>query len=107
MYLFVLCVAVAGEVFGDAMMKLSEGFTRKLPLLGTVAGYALSFYLFAWVLTKMELGLAYAIWTGLGVVLSAVVGRIFWHELMNTKKILGLGLIIVGIILLNSVTSGV
>lgn len=103
MYLLVLLVAVAGEVFGDSMMKLSDGMRYKLPLIGTCVGYAISFYLFAWVLTQMDLGIAYAIWTGLGVVFSMVVGILFWNELINFKKICGLILIVAGIILLDSV----
>lgn len=102
MYLLVLFIAVAGEVFGDSMMKLSDGMKYKLPLIGTCIGYAISFYLFAWVLTQMDLGLAYAIWTGLGVVFSMVVGIVFWHELINAKKICGLILIVIGIILLDN-----
>ncbi len=104
MYLLVLFLAVAGEIFGDSCMKLSDGLRYKLPLLGTIVGYAISFYLFAWVLTQMDLGLAYAIWTGIGVIFSALVGMLFWHELMNKKKIIGLALIVVGIIILDSVT---
>ena len=87
-------VAVVAEVFGDSMMKLSNGFQRKLPLVGTVLGYGIAFYLIALTLEHLPLGPVYAAWTGLGIALTAIVGAVVWKEGFNVKKALGLAAII-------------
>lgn len=93
-------VAVIAEVFGDSMMKLSNGFQRKLPLVGTVVGYGIAFYLIAQALEHLPLGSVYAAWTGLGIALTAVVGAVVWKEGFNVKKALGLAAIIGGVVVL-------
>jgi len=98
-FLMLIC-SVFAEVFGDSMMKYSDGFRRKLPLLGVAAGYLVSFYMMSIVLQEMPLGLSYAIWTGLGVALTAVVGAIFWHEGLGWRKVLALAIIVVGVVIL-------
>ena len=98
-YILIL-VAVVFEVFGDSMMKLSNGFQRKLPLVGTAIGYVVAFYLIAQTLEELPLGPVYAAWTGLGIALTAVVGAVFWKEGVNAKKIIGLLLIIAGVVVL-------
>ncbi len=98
-YVLIL-VAVVFEVFGDSMMKLSNGFQRKLPLVGTAIGYVVAFYLIAQTLEELPLGPVYAAWTGLGIALTAVVGAAFWKEGVNAKKIIGLLLIIAGVVVL-------
>lgn len=95
-----ILVAVVFEVFGDSMMKLSNGFQRKLPLVGTAIGYVVAFYLIAQTLEELPLGPVYAAWTGLGIALTAVVGAAFWKEGVNAKKIIGLLLIIAGVVVL-------
>ncbi len=95
-----LLIAVGFEVFGDSMMKLSNGFERKLPLVGTVIGYGFAFYVIAQVLNYLPLGPVYAIWTGLGIAVTAVVGSIFWKESVNIKKVLGIIMIIAGVVVL-------
>ncbi len=93
-------IAVITEVFGDSMMKLSDGFRRKLPLVGTVIGYGIAFYLISMALEHLPLGPVYAAWTGLGIALTAVVGAVFWKEGFNWKKALGLAAIIGGVVVL-------
>ncbi len=95
-----ICVSVVFEVFADTMMKLSDGFRRKLPIVGVVVGYAISFWMMSQVLLELPLGPVYAAWTGLGIALTAVVGAILWAEGMNAKKIVGLIAIIAGVVLL-------
>ena len=92
-----LGLSVLFEVFGDTCMKLSDGFRRKLPILGIAVGYAVSFYALSHVFASLPLGLAYAIWTSAAVALTAVVSRIVWKEKFNAKKIAGIALIIVGV----------
>ncbi len=100
MVYLLLAVSVVTEVFGDSMMKLSEGFKRRKPIIGIAVGYAISFYLMSRILLEFPLGLTYAMWTGLGIALTAVVGIVFWHEGCNLKKVLGLLSIIAGVVLL-------
>ena len=87
-----ICVSVVFEVFGDTMMKVSDG--------GVVVGYAVSFWMMSHVLLQLPLGPVYAAWTGLGIALTAVVGHFLWNEGFNAKKIIGLVAIIVGVALL-------
>lgn len=102
-YLY-LTISIITEVFGTAMLKLSDGFTVLLPSLGVAAGYGLSFYCLSLCLKTVPLSLAYAIWAGLGTALTALLGVLFWDELFGPLKIAGLLLIIGGVILLNSNT---
>lgn len=92
--------AVVAEVFGDSMMKLSNGFERKLPLVGTLLGYGVAFYLISVVLEELPLGPVYAAWTGLGIALTAVVGAVVWNEGFTVRKVLGLTAIIAGVVVL-------
>ena len=85
-----LGLSVLFEVFGDTCMKLSEGFKRKVPIIGIVVGYAVSFYALSHVFADLPLGLAYAVWTSAAVALTAV-------EKFNGKKIAGVALIIFGV----------
>lgn len=93
-------VSVVFEVFGDVMMKVSNGFRRKLPILGVVVGYAVSFWMMSQILLVLPLGPVYAAWTGLGIALTAVVGHLLWAEGFNAKKIVGLVAIIAGVVFL-------
>ncbi len=95
-----MIAAVAFETVGDTCMKLSDGFKRKLPILGIIFGYAVSFYLLSKVLQLLPLGVTYAIWTGAGVAFTAIVGRIMFKEGFNAKKIAGLLLIVAGVTVL-------
>jgi multidrug transporter EmrE-like cation transporter len=100
MVYLLLALSVTTEVFGDSMMKLSEGFKRKIPIIGVVVGYAISFYLMSRIMLELPLGLTYALWTGLGIALTAIVGIVFWREGCNLKKLLGLAAIIAGVVVL-------
>lgn len=95
-----LGVAIVSEVFAESMMKLSNGFEKKKPLIGTAVGYLLAFYLMSQTLSSLPLGFAYAVWTGAGVALTAVVGALLWREGFNAKKALGIAAIIAGIVFL-------
>lgn len=95
-----LCVSVCFEVFADVMMKLSDGFKKKLPIIGVVVGYVVSFWMMSQVMMSLPLGPVYSAWTGLSIVLTAILGAILWNEGFNLKKIIGLIAIIVGVIFL-------
>lgn len=96
-----LIFAILSEVFGSSLLKATDGFRKLLPSLGVMLGYGLSFYALSLSLTTLPLGLAYAIWAGVGTALTALVGIIFYKESIDKQKILGFLLIIGGVILLN------
>lgn len=98
----ILAVAILSEVFGSAMLKVSDGFKKIMPTLGVVSGYVVSFYLFSLVLMAIPLSIAYAIWSGVGTALTALIGVIIYKEGFNIRKVLGLVLIIGGVALLRS-----
>ena len=81
-----ICVSVVFEVFGDTMMKVSDGFRRKLPIVGVVVGYAVSFWMMSHVLLQLPLGPVYAAWTGLGIALTAVVGHFCGMRALTRKR---------------------
>jgi multidrug transporter EmrE-like cation transporter len=92
-----LSLAIASEVVATTALKLSSGFTRLVPLAVTAVGYGASFYLLSLSLRLLPLGLAYAVWSGLGIVLTAGVGIVIWQERLDAARIVGTMLIIAGI----------
>ena len=95
---FVLIAAIVAEVGGTTCLKLSEGFSRLVPSLGVVVLYTLSFVLLAWVLKTVDLGVAYAIWAGLGTALVASVGFLVFGEAISAVRLVSIGLIILGVV---------
>ncbi|HKI59736.1 MAG TPA: multidrug efflux SMR transporter [Mariprofundaceae bacterium] len=96
-----LSFAILFEVAGTTSMKLSEGFSKLLPSTLMVAFYIVSFALMALALKKLEVGMTYAIWAGLGTALIAVIGVLWFKEPMNALKVVSILLIITGVIGLN------
>ena len=95
-----LSVAILGEVFGTTCMKLSNGFKNKLPSIGLVVSYLVAFGALGFAMLSIPLGVVYGLWAGIGTALTAVVGAIVWKEGMSWRKILGIGVIIAGVIIL-------
>lgn len=98
LYLF---VAIAFEVSGTIAMKLSDGFTRMVPLMTMFIFYGIGLTLLTLALRKIELSVAYAIWSGLGTALIGIVGIIWFKESTTLLKIISICLIIIGVIGLN------
>lgn len=96
-----LILAVAAETIGTTALQASQQFTRLLPSVLVVAGYALSFYLLALVLKAMPVGIVYAIWSGLGIVFIALIGLLVFGQRLDLPAILGLAMIIGGIAVIN------
>lgn len=99
--LVLLFFAIASEVAATTALKATEGFTRLLPSLVVLLGYGLSFYLLSLSLRHISLGIAYAIWSGLGTTGVVLMGVLIWRESINWMGVLGIGLIISGVMILN------
>ncbi len=100
----ILFLAILSEVIATTSMKFSEGFTKLVPSIVVVIGYGLSFYLLSITLKVMPLGVAYAIWSGVGLILTVIAGMILFHEALDWARVSGILLIIIGIILINMVS---
>ncbi|MCB1753958.1 MAG: multidrug efflux SMR transporter [Gammaproteobacteria bacterium] len=99
-YLY-LAIAIIAEVVGTSALKASEGFTRPVPSIIVVAGYALAIYLLSLVLRSIPVGIAYAVWAGLGIVLVVVIGAVLYKEIPDFPALLGIGLIVSGVVVIN------
>jgi multidrug resistance protein EbrA len=97
-----LALAIVSEVFGSSMLKAANGFKNRLPALGVIIGYGVAFYGLSLSLKTLPLGMAYAIWAGLGTALTALIGITVLKEHYNRKTFYGLALIIAGVMLLNT-----
>ncbi|APW48248.1 DMT family transporter [Rhodoferax antarcticus] len=98
-----LSIAIVFEVVATSALKSSEGFTRLTPSLLVVVGYGVAFYCLSVALRSMPLGIIYAIWSGAGIVLMTLVGWLVYGETLGWMALLGMGLITVGVIILNAV----
>lgn len=96
-----LVCAIIAEVIGTSALKASEGFTRLGPSLVVVVGYATAFYLLSLTLRSIPVGIAYAIWSGLGVTLIALVGWLLYGQRLDAAGVIGIGLIVAGVAVLN------
>ena len=94
-------MAVLSEVIATTALKFSEGFTRLVPSLIVVAGYGLSFYLLGLSLKTIPIGTAYAMWSGIGIILTVIAGMLLWQEKIDLAKGLGIALILGGILIIN------
>ena len=97
----ILFLAILSEVIATMALKFSEGFTKLLPSVIVVIGYGLSFYLLSLSLKVFPIGIAYAIWSGVGLVLTVIAGIMIWRETLDWARVVGIVLILAGIILIN------
>lgn len=96
-----LLLAIVSEVIATGSLKASQGFSRFWPSLFVVAGYGAAFYLLSLSLKQIPLGVAYAIWSGLGTVGVVLIGLFFWGEGLNMLRVIGIALILIGTVILN------
>jgi small multidrug resistance pump len=101
LYWIYLLIAILTEVVGTTMMKVSQGLSRLLPSVLMFGMYVISFVFMALALKKIEVSTAYAIWSGIGTALIAMIGIVAFRESFNIPKLAGLVLIIAGVVLLN------
>lgn len=100
-YLY-LALAILFEVIATSALNASAQFTRLVPSLVTIAGYAAAFYMLALSLRAIPVGIAYAIWSGVGMVLIALVGILYFRQTLDAAAVLGIGLIVAGVIVINA-----
>jgi small multidrug resistance pump len=96
-----LLLAIACEVVATSALKASDGFTVLLPSLLTMAGYAVAFYCLSLTLRTIPVGIVYAIWSGLGIVLIAAVGAVRFGQRLDGPALVGLALILAGVVVIN------
>lgn len=104
---FYLAIAIIAEVVGTSFLKSAEGFTRLGPSLVVVAGYLFAFYFLSLTLKTMPIGIAYAVWAGTGVGLIAMIGWLVFGQTLDAAAILGIGLIVAGVLVLNIFSASV
>lgn len=102
-----LALAIVAEVIATSALKASSGFSRPIPSLVTIAGYALAFFCLSLTLRTVPVGIVYAIWSGVGIVLISAVGWAVYGEHLDGPALIGLGLIIAGVLVLNLFSTSV
>lgn len=96
-----LMAAIVGEVIATSALKSSESFTRLLPSLVVISGYAIAFYFLSLALRSIPVGIAYAIWSGLGIVLIAAAAWVIYGQKLDAWAFVGIALIVAGVAVLN------
>lgn len=96
-----LTIAIVLEVLGTSSMRASDGFTKPLPTIGTIVAFLACFYFLSIALKVIPLGLAYAIWAGAGIVLTALISVFIFHDQLDLPAIIGITLIVAGVVVMN------
>ena len=99
-----LSAAICAEVAGSAFLVKSEQFSRVVPSVLVIVFYGFAFYGLAQALKSMPLGFAYAIWAGLGIVLTALVGMIVFKQRLDLAGVIGIAFIVTGVIIMNTLS---
>jgi small multidrug resistance pump len=98
---FLLCVAIVAEVIATTALKQSEGFTRPPWVAVTVTGYAITFYFLSLTLKSIPTGVAYAIWSGVGIILISLIAWLWHGQKLDTPAMIGMAFIVAGVIVMN------
>ncbi|MEX3855806.1 multidrug efflux SMR transporter [Paraburkholderia sp. BR10923] len=96
-----LATAIVAEVIATSAMRASDGFSRLLPSMVVVLGYGIAFYCLSLTLRSIPVGIVYAIWSGAGIVLITLVALVLYRQVPDVPAIIGLGLIVAGVAVLN------
>ncbi len=105
-YLY-LAIAIVSEVVGTAALKASQEFTQLVPSLVVVVGYASAFYFLTLTLRTIPVGIAYAVWAGVGIVLICAFSWVFYKQTLDWPAIVGVGLIAAGVVLINGFSGSI
>lgn len=96
-----LLIAIVAEVAGTSALKASQGFTVLLPSVLVVVGYGAAFYFLSLTLSSISVGIAYALWSGIGIVLISAVGWLWFGQALDTAAMVGIAFIIAGVGIIN------
>lgn len=96
-----LSIAIAAEIFGTLSLKASDGLSKLWPSIGVLVGYASAFALMAVSLKKLDVGITYAIWSGVGIIGAAIGGYVFFNQEISKVSMLGMAIIILGVVVMN------
>ncbi|MBS3847469.1 SMR family transporter [Devosia sp. J2-20] len=96
-----LAIAIVGEVVATSFLRASNGFTELVPTLVVVIGYAITFYFFSLALQTIPVGIGYAIWSGTGIVLIALIAYFVHGQTLDLPAMIGMGLILSGVLVIN------
>lgn len=99
---FILFIAILCEVSGTMLLPVSQNFTKIIPTFFLTIFYLTSFYLMTFVMDKIPIAIVYATWSGLGIFTIAILGYFFFKQSLNWQAIMGLSLIVIGVVLVNS-----
>jgi small multidrug resistance pump len=99
-YLY-LGVAIIAEVIATTALRAADGFTQLWPSIISIVGYVVAFYFLSLTLRTMPVGIAYALWSGVGIVLISLAGWLLYKQLLDLPAIIGMGLIMAGVIVIN------
>jgi len=102
-----LAVAIVAETVATTALKSAESFTRLWPSVITVAGYAISFYLLSLTLKVLPVGIVYAVWSGVGIVLISVLGWLVHKQTLDLPALVGIALILAGVVIINGFSDSV
>jgi small multidrug resistance pump len=100
-YWIYLGIAIVAEVIGTSALKSAEGFTQLIPSVVVVVSYAIAFYLLSLTLRSIPVGVVYAVWSGVGIVLLALIGAFFFKQKLDMPAIIGVSLILAGVLVIN------
>lgn len=95
-----LAIAIVSEIMATSALKASESFTRPGPSLVAIVGYGIAFYFLSAALRTLPIGVAYAIWSGVGISLLALIGVVWFEQRLDPPAVVGIGLIVVGVLVL-------
>jgi len=96
-----LSIAILAEVIATSALKSSEGFSKIIPSITVIAGYGIAFYFLSLTLETIPVGIAYAIWSGVGITLISIIGYFIYKQSLDLSAIIGILLIIAGVIVIN------
>ena len=102
-----LIIAIITEVIATSALKESEGFTKAIPSLIVIIGYSMTFYFMSLTLREMSVGITYAIWSGMGILLITLIGYFRYNQMLDAPAVLCMSLIALGIIILRFFSNSV
>jgi small multidrug resistance pump len=98
---FYLTIAIVAEVIATSALKATDGFTRLVPSVVVVVGYGVAFLCLSLVLDKLPVGVTYAIWAGMGIVLVAIASAVLYRQVPDVPAIIGMAMIVAGVVVVN------